>query len=358
MAKKSSHLALNYPDPRALQVNHRVTGEFLVTDYLKCLRKHSLEILKEGLCDNVLETTLVEFIITVPAIWSEAAKQKTRLSAERAGMGAAVKLISEPEAAIIYALDQELSKLEIGDIVVVCDAGGGTVDLISYLAEQIKPMLQISEAAPGAGYACGSNFLNRIFRKMLEDKFSHLPDWANDTLEAAVKYFEKTVKGSFDGDNEAFRVPLPGLPDDKDRGIKRGYWCMSTNEVRAIFDPIIAIIIEYVQMQISISERKGTVKIVYLVGGFGESPYLRKSLRKVIREGIELIAPVNGRTAVARGALIKGLADASPLTATVNVKSRVARKAYGCKIKTTFRAGVHQHDRKYAVRLLINEARD
>ncbi len=82
---------------------------------------------------------------------------------------------------------------------------------------------------------------------------------------------------------------------------------MSANEVRAIFDLIIAIIIEYVQMQISVSQRKGTVKIVYLVGGFGESPYLRKSLRKVIREDVELIAPVNGRTAVARGALIKGL---------------------------------------------------
>ncbi len=86
-------------------------------------------------------------------------------------------------------MDQELNKLEIGDIVVICDAGGGTLNLISYLAEQIRPMLQISEAAPGAGHACGSNFLNRIFRKMLKEKFSHLPDWADDTLEAALKYF-------------------------------------------------------------------------------------------------------------------------------------------------------------------------
>lgn len=57
-------------------------------------------------------------------------------------MSAGLKLILEPEAAIMHSVDQELSKLEVGDVVVVCDAGGGTVDLTSYIIDQLKPILR------------------------------------------------------------------------------------------------------------------------------------------------------------------------------------------------------------------------
>jgi hypothetical protein len=215
-----------------------------------------LEIIKESLCDNVLEATALHYILIVPAIWSETANQKTMLCGERAGMGAGLRLISEPEAPIMHASDQELSELEVGDTFVVCDAGGGTVDLISYIVEQLNPFLQISEATPGTGYACGSNFLNRIFSRMLQEKFGHLLGWADDTLEDALKYFEKDVKRRFDGDNENFLVPLPGLRDSREAGIKRGKWIMSGSVVRTVFEPIIAIIIEYVQMQTTMHRRK------------------------------------------------------------------------------------------------------
>lgn len=351
VAKDSSHLGLMYPDPRALQVNQWITGETLISDYLTCLRKHISEVLKSSLCDNVLETATLEFIITVPAIWSEAAQERTRSCAERAGMSAGLRLVPEPEAAIMHALDQELSKLAIGDVVVVCDGGGGTVDLISYIVDQLKPTLEISEAAPGTGHACGSNFLNRMFRRMLQNKFSHLPGWADDTLEEALENFERVVKRKFDGNDEDFLIPVPGLPDDKDTRIRRGKMAMSGSEVRALFEPIIGIITELVKMQITISKKKGTVKIVYLVGGFGESPYLRKSLRKVIPEGIQVIWPRDAWTAVVRGALVKGLADASPIAAKVRIGSRAARKAYGCVVLRKFRAGVHQRERRYMISL-------
>jgi len=68
----------------------------------------------------------------VPAVWSDAAQAKTRKCAESAGMGSGstLHMISEPEAAAIYALDRiDKHDLHIGDTFVVCDAGGGTVDL-------------------------------------------------------------------------------------------------------------------------------------------------------------------------------------------------------------------------------------
>lgn len=352
IAKNRSHLGLLFPDPKALSVNHKTTSEVLISDYLTCLREHISDILKDHQCDNVLETTAIEYVITVPAIWSEAAQQRTRSCAERAGITGDVRLVLEPEAAILHAVDQELSELAVGEIVVVCDAGGGTVDLISYIIDQLKPVLEISEVAPGTGSACGSNLLNRMFRQMLQNRFIHLPDWADDTLQGASDDFENTVKRTFDNSDKSWLISVPGLLDNHEAGIRRGKLHMGSSEIRALFDPVIAIITSLVQMQIKISEKKGNVKIVYLVGGFGGSPYLRNSLKTVVPESIQVISPANAWTAVVRGALIKGLAETSPLAAAVKVGSRAARRAYGVRIRTPFRAGVHQHDRKYVVRFL------
>ena len=350
VARHTSHLGLLFPDPKALRVDYHNNGERLSSDYLTCLRKHVTEILKISLCANVLETTEVDFIITVPAIWSEGAQAKTMSCAERAGMGASPKLILEPEAAIMHAVDQELSKLEVGDIVVVCDAGSRTVDLISYMIDQLRPILEVSEVAPGTGSACGSNFLNRMFAQMLQKRCGHLPGWADDTLQEALDYFENRVKRKFNGSNDRWLIPVPGLADNEAAGIKRGKLSMLGAEIRTLFDPIINTITSLVQMQINISNKKGAVKIIYLVGGFGESTYLRESLKKVVPQDIQVISPTNSWTAVVRGALIKGLADVSPLAAKLKVGSRAARKAYGAQISTPFRAGVHQQSRKYAVR--------
>jgi hypothetical protein len=259
VARNTSHLGLLFPDPKALRVDHRNNGERLTSNYLTCLRKNVTELLKISLCANVLETTAVEFIITVPAIWSEAAQAKTMSCAERAGMGVGPKLILEPEAAIMHAVDQEPSKLEVGDIVVVCDAGGGTVDLISYMVDQLRPILEVSEVAPGTGSACGSNFLNRMFAQMLQKICGHLPGWADDTLQEALGYFENRVKRKFNGSSERWLIPVPGLADDEDAGVKRGKLSMLGSEIRTLFDPIINTITSLVQMQINISKKKGVV---------------------------------------------------------------------------------------------------
>ena len=41
--------------------------------------------------------------------------------------------------------------LNLGDAFVVCDAGGGTVDLISYEVVGLSPNLQVKELVPGTG---------------------------------------------------------------------------------------------------------------------------------------------------------------------------------------------------------------
>lgn len=107
-AGASSTLARDYPDPNALPPEYIHSPEKLVTDYLTALRKHAEQVLRYKLPESALTSTPIEFIITTPAVWSDLAQAKTRSCAEKAGMGtgSALHIISEPEAAAMYALGE------------------------------------------------------------------------------------------------------------------------------------------------------------------------------------------------------------------------------------------------------------
>lgn len=124
-------------------------------------------------------------------------------------MGKGLQIISEPEAAAIYALHaMDPHSIKVGDTFVLCDAGGGTVDLISYTVSGLKPILQVEEAAMGTGRICGSTFLNRIFQKFLEDKLGLNEEWDDEVIEDAMKRFELVTKKVFRGDlNEEYIIP-------------------------------------------------------------------------------------------------------------------------------------------------------
>ena len=143
-------------------------------------------MLRYKLPQSALESIPIQYILTVPAVWSDMAQEKTRKCAEKAGMGNAssLQLISEPEAAAIYALDaMDPTDIKVGDSFVLCDAGGGTVDLITYSVVQLQPKLTLVEVSVGTGSCCGSSFLNRRFQKYLEEKLGGEENWDGEVLE-------------------------------------------------------------------------------------------------------------------------------------------------------------------------------
>jgi molecular chaperone DnaK (HSP70) len=126
--ERDTELAKEYPSTTALPCGDDESCERLVVDYLTALRTHAENVLMATLPHSILRSTPPEYIITVPAVWSPEAESKTRSCAARAGMGRAnsLRIIPEPEAAAIYALDaMDSAGLRVGDTFVVCDAGGG-----------------------------------------------------------------------------------------------------------------------------------------------------------------------------------------------------------------------------------------
>lgn len=121
-----SELARNYPSTTALPAVKGEEAEKLAVDYLSSLKLRVDEHFAGQ--HRIVKEAPREYIITVPAIWDHKEQERTRNCAERAGMGKGSKMqvVSEPEAAAIYALERmPEAGLEVNDTFIICDAGGG-----------------------------------------------------------------------------------------------------------------------------------------------------------------------------------------------------------------------------------------
>ena len=122
------------------------------------------------------------------------------------------------------------------------------------------------------------------------------------------------------------------------------------SQMKDIFDPVINRIISLVQGQIIATEKN--IKAVLLVGGFGQSFYLKERLCRVLGSSIEVRQPPNSWTAVVRGAVMMGAQSDA-----VQLQSRVARKHYGILLGYPFDPKIHSLDQMYTHCLLSSRNR-
>jgi len=97
--------------------------------------------------------------------------------------------------------------------------------------------------------------------------------------------------------------------------------------MNSIFEPIILKVIDLVRGQMTATNK--TIRAVLLVGGFGQNNYLKERLRATLGSSVAVLQPPNAWTAVVRGAVMMGLANANSKYAAVGIESRAARKHYG-----------------------------
>lgn len=208
--------------------------------------------------------THFNYILTVPAIWSDAAKHLMIQAATSAGFGQheeTFSLISEPEAAAVYTLKQNETALSVGETVIICDAGGGTFDLIAYRIKSLNP-LKVDEIVAGSGEMCGSVFLDEGFREYItavmgQRWFNQLKPKTRKTmmrswLEEKFKFGSET----YEEDHEV-GIAVPGAPDDEERNVDGGFHYMAVGEMRKIFDPVVEKAVGLVKQQVADVEKGG-----------------------------------------------------------------------------------------------------
>lgn len=319
-----------------------ITTVTLIADFLRKIKETTLATIKKTYWMQSEIGAKIVWILTVPAIWKDAAKNSMILAAKKAGLGERgvdFELTSEPECGATYSLNViQPNDLSPGDVFVICDAGGGTADLISYKITANQP-LRVDEVVPATGALCGSVFLDRRFskymRRTLGDEFFN--SMKPKPKAGMMKYWENTVKLKFGNGTKpgGYEVIVPGVDNNEKLNVEDGYHSMKYEDVKAIFDPTVDEIIHLVSQQVSKVKEKGeNVKAIILVGGFGSSEYLhyRLSNHTYGDRKIKVLQPVNARTAIARGALLRGLEGSIIMT-------RCAPRHYGNEFEAEYNPG-------------------
>lgn len=102
------------------------SAQAVCEDYLREVYAHMLVTLHKRYSDDILNACPMECWLTVPATWSDGAKQKTKAAARAAGFASrekdALYIIAESEAAAWYALSENLPSTSFNPVQ-VCSVG-------------------------------------------------------------------------------------------------------------------------------------------------------------------------------------------------------------------------------------------
>ncbi|KAF2970535.1 hypothetical protein GQX73_g3058 [Xylaria multiplex] len=299
----------------------------VAADFMSAMYSHAISKIETVQPKEYVRMCQKQFVLSVPAVWSDLAKDRTLRAAKKAGIHP-VSLIKEPEAAALYTLYVQERALRSGDAFVVCDAGGGTVDLITYQVITTEPSLKLAEVVPGKGGMAGSLNLNKRFAELVRNVVGD-EQWVGLKKgfgwSKVANEFDKAIKRSFNGNlDEEHYITFPQftLKDDPDEKVSGNYWVMTGHQVQEIFDPVITDIIRLIDDQVKdalLKQQGKNLRGIFLVGGFGESQYLKACIEKKIPD-IQVIQPNNAWAAIVNGAVLSQLPHHATVQSTQAVR--------------------------------------
>jgi Hsp70 protein len=118
-----------------------------------------------------------DVLLTVPASFNEEARELTRRAAEQAGYPH-VTLLEEPLAAFYAWLESQgdawRRRIKVGDLVLVCDVGGGTTDLSLIVVSEENGDLTLKRVAVGDHILLGGDNMDLALARVLEQRLEAL----------------------------------------------------------------------------------------------------------------------------------------------------------------------------------------
>ncbi|KAG6199235.1 hypothetical protein E4U10_005217 [Claviceps purpurea] len=304
----------------------------IAADFMRAIYEHALEEIASAVPKAYMDICQKEFVLSVPAVWSDAAKNATLKAAELAGIES-ITVVKEPEAAAMYSIKSLEFSIKKNDAFVVCDAGGGTVDLISYEVMAVAPQLKLKELAPGT-----------VEELVGDDQWLKLK--MSKAWSIAEKQFDQEIKKSFRGELDVeyyVNFPMASLREDEDGGLVSNTWRLTGLVLSRIFEPLIADIVEMIDYQVQAVRLKRPEKGIsgiLLVGGFGSSHYLMQRVKQHF-PGIQILQPQDAWAAIVKGSVL------SRLPSQVAVTSTCATRHYGTRGNVVYMASTHAGEKAY-----------
>ncbi|KAG9564144.1 hypothetical protein KCU71_g6177, partial [Aureobasidium melanogenum] len=336
----------------ALQLPPGKKPSDVCADFLRLLYQHLMNILQDRLGAFLdLDTMPIHFNMTVPTNWSERAMALTKAAAKEAGLGSRTQdelhMIKEPTAAATWTLSyiERVYRPQhsmLNENILVCDAGGGTVDLVTCTINKLRPLV-VSEAVANQGGKCGSTSIDSDYLYFVRDQLNVRSSDQNalEIRRGSQLMVEFTsYKNTFGS---------PSTPDRVSLRTGRGeeFVRLDRAQTTELFAPTLERVRALIEQQVrECANKRLKVHRILLVGGFGSSRYVEQNLRRWVNEaplqhmlGENLIitqppfAYITPWTATVQGAALHGIQSI--------VVTRVLDKHYGYVASDFYDESVH-----------------
>lgn len=316
----------------------------------------------------------IRWILTVPAIWSDASKTFMRKAAVKAGIKSSqLRIALEPEAASIFSqhLKTErsggnLSVSGPGTRYMVIDIGGGTADITVHEKLAGGNLKELYKASGGAwgGTAVDQQYILLLTRIVGGPVMHRFRTEATAEYLDMMREFEVTKRNIkpkgrtsvnirlcaklneiCEQENDETVASIVSSPNFPFKGKIRNVadkLILNVEIMQELFKKVTDHIIDHVQHLLQDKATKG-VKLIILAGGFAESPIVQDAIRQAFQtEERKVIISQECGLSVLKGAVIFGYCPHE-------IKSRMLRCTYGIEAKVPFISGRHPESRREVV---------
>ncbi|KAF7900348.1 uncharacterized protein EAF01_007650 [Botrytis porri] len=274
----------------------------------------------------------IEFVFSLPTTWDAQdtvnrfieAMSAAGFTSQNPDKHSAKLELSEAEAAAVYFVTNSEIELEKGDIILICDAGGGTTDLgLVKVADPSPERPALKQVAKVKGVGTGSTVIDRAFERLVPNRLDAYPDIElpdNPAHKLARSSSFQSIQHNFGTTSE---LNHPGIR------IEKGGMQLSRFEIQHPFDVQISGIIRKIDKQLDWMQTHRShddVKFLVLSGGLGGSQYVKTKIEEYFYRNPRQIAH-HGRRRIKVG--------------SATLKTRVARASYGVLCRQEYDPAIH-----------------
>ncbi|XP_061190496.1 heat shock 70 kDa protein 12B-like [Saccostrea echinata] len=335
------------------------------------------------------------WVLTVPAIWSDEAKQFMREAAIQAGIqDDHLVLALEPESAALLCKQLALTKaaedinvrmFDPGNKFMVVDCGGGTVDVTAY---EVKENSNLRELHCASGDAVGGTNVDKLFFDLIykifgEETVNNFKSKSPSDWLELLRSFEAKKRGiglenpklenvgsvTFSNLGELFseftNTGKSVSSQIHTLGLKKKIKPFSKAKLRfdesflaeTVFNRPIEDVISHLQ-NLFTDKDVSEINVILLVGGFSECPLLQSKIKSHFPHK-KVINPREGCTAVMKGAVLFGHSPENLIRKSIEQgfqlppiigNQGILRKSkayYGVATDLPFIEDVHPRNHKY-----------
>uniref|UniRef100_W5L073 Heat shock 70 kDa protein 12A-like n=1 Tax=Astyanax mexicanus TaxID=7994 RepID=W5L073_ASTMX len=326
------------------------------SESLRFMKDHALEMI--GKKYSASDAT---WILTVPAIWSEAAKQFMREAATEAGLMTEAEpkrliIALESEAASVWCrqlpsegfMEGDLrgsEKIEVvpGTQYMVVDCGGGIVNITVHETVKggdLKELFSVYENNMN-GQTVNKN-IEAFLRELLMEVFNEFNKEHASNLQRLVYACNADLPRFYNTKVEYFQELFRKVNDTGAYSKKNPDWEQKLGaKMASFYDDSLKNIESLIKE--ALKNPNLNISYIFLVGGFALSPYVNSFIRERFRRRYKVLCPADAQMAVLRGAVTFGMRQNV-------VESRISRYSYGIRIAEEFDQAKHRGKHKYGTK--------